>query len=117
MLVALGVALVIVASEQSGATPDGTSRVLQGLLAGIGFLGAGAILKQGDGEQVQGLTTAASLGCTAAIAVAAGLGKEATAVLATVITVVILSVLLRIERRMAREPAPPGQAPPGTHRR
>jgi putative Mg2+ transporter-C (MgtC) family protein len=117
MLVALGVALVIVASEQSGATPDGTSRVLQGLLAGIGFLGAGAILKQGDGEQVKGLTTAASIWCTAAIAVAAGLGKEATAVLATVITVVILSVLLRIERRMAREPAPPGQAPPGTHRR
>jgi putative Mg2+ transporter-C (MgtC) family protein len=100
MLVALGVALVIVAAEQSGVAANDMSRVLQGVLAGIGFLGAGAILKQSDREQVKGLTTAASIWSTAAIATAAGLGKEATAVLATLLAVVILRVLLGIERRL-----------------
>jgi putative Mg2+ transporter-C (MgtC) family protein len=100
MLVALGVALVIVAAEQSGIAANDMSRVLQGVLAGIGFLGAGAILKQSDREQVKGLTTAASIWSTAAIASAAGLGKEATAVFATVLAVVILRVLLGIEQRL-----------------
>lgn len=100
MLVALGVALVIVAAEQTGFDNADLSRVLQGVLAGIGFLGAGAILKQTDKAEIKGLTTAASIWSTAAIAVAAGLGKEATALLATALVVVILSLLLRIERRM-----------------
>ena len=102
MLVALGVALVVVSAEQSGMEPADMSRVLQGLLAGIGFLGAGAILKQSDREHVRGLTTAASIWATAAIATAAGLGREATAVLATVLAYLILSLLLRVERRIDR---------------
>jgi len=106
MLVALGVALLIVSAEQSGITPSDMSRVLQGLFAGIGFLGAGAILKLDDKERVKGLTTAASIWATAAIAAAAGLGREATAVLATVLTYVILAVLLRLEKRMARDVPP-----------
>jgi len=106
MLVALGVALLIVSAEQSGITPSDMSRVLQGLFAGIGFLGAGAILKLDDKERVKGLTTAASIWATAAIAAAAGLGREATAVLATVLTYVILAVLLRLEKRMARDVQP-----------
>ncbi|HVE51324.1 MAG TPA: MgtC/SapB family protein [Casimicrobiaceae bacterium] len=106
MLVALGVALVIVAAEQSGFDNADVSRVLQGVLAGIGFLGAGAILKQADKAEIKGLTTAASIWSTAAIAIAAGLGKEATAILATAVVVVILSLLLRLERRM--QPASQG---------
>ena len=106
MLVALGVALVIVSAEQSGITPSDMTRVLQGLFAGIGFLGAGAILKLDEQERVKGLTTAASIWATAAIATAAGLGREATAVLATFLTYVILAVLLRLEKRMARTPLP-----------
>jgi putative Mg2+ transporter-C (MgtC) family protein len=97
MLVALGVALIIIASQQAGITPADMSRVLQGIFAGIGFLGAGAILKHSDQERVTGLTTAASIWATAAIATAAGLGREATAVVATLFTVAILSVLLRLE--------------------
>lgn len=102
MLVALGVALVVVAAEQSGVGSGDMTRVLQGVLAGIGFLGAGAIIKQSTTEEVRGLTTAASIWATAAIAVAAGLGKEVTALLATLLAVTILSLLLRIERRMTR---------------
>ena len=104
MLVALGVALVIVSAEQSGVGPAEMTRVLQGLFAGIGFLGAGAILKLDEKEQVKGLTTAASIWATAAIAAAAGLGREATAVFATALTYLILSLLLRLEARFERRP-------------
>jgi putative Mg2+ transporter-C (MgtC) family protein len=100
MLVALGVALVIVSAEETGVGPADMTRVLQGLFAGIGFLGAGAILKLDEKERVTGLTTAASIWATAAIAAAAGLGREVTAILATALVYVILSVLLRVERRM-----------------
>jgi putative Mg2+ transporter-C (MgtC) family protein len=105
MMVALGVALVVVTAQQSGMDASAMSRVLQGIFAGIGFLGAGAIIKQSEKEQVKGLTTAASIWSTAAIASAAGLGREATAVLATVLSLLILSVLLRLERRAERDGA------------
>jgi putative Mg2+ transporter-C (MgtC) family protein len=102
MLVALGVALIIVSAQQSGVETADMTRVLQGVFAGIGFLGAGAILKLDDEHRVTGLTTAASIWATAAIAAAAGLGREATAVLATLLAYVILSVLLRAEKRLER---------------
>jgi len=102
MLVALGVALLVVSAEQSGMGQTELSRVLQGIFAGIGFLGAGAIIKHSEREHVKGLTTAASIWATAAIATAAGLGREATAILATLFAVVILALLLRLERRMTR---------------
>ena len=100
MLVALGVALVVVVAQEAGMGTSDMSRVVQGILAGIGFLGAGAIIKQRDKEEVRGLTTAASIWATAAIATAAGLGKGATALVATVLAVVILSLLLSIERKL-----------------
>jgi putative Mg2+ transporter-C (MgtC) family protein len=76
------------------ALPD-LSRVLQGVTAGIGFLGAGAILKQQDRNDVRGLTTAASIWLTAALGVAAGMGREATALLSTLFALVILAILRR----------------------
>jgi putative Mg2+ transporter-C (MgtC) family protein len=99
MMVGLGVSLLVVASEQSGMDRESVSRVIQGVFAGIGFLGAGAIIKQDTNEQIRGLTTAATLWATAAIATAAGLGREGTAIIATVLALVILSVLLRLEKR------------------
>ena len=102
MLVALGVALIIVSAQQSGVEAADMTRVLQGVFAGIGFLGAGAILKLDDEHRVAGLTTAASIWATAAIAAAAGLGREGTAVLATLLAYVILSVLLRAEKHLEK---------------
>jgi len=108
MIIALGVALIVVAAQQSGMEPEDVSRVIQGVFAGIGFLGAGAIIKQSESDQVRGLTTAASLWTTAAVATACGLGSELTAITATLIALVILSVLLRIEgRAIKRNPPPP----------
>jgi putative Mg2+ transporter-C (MgtC) family protein len=106
MIIALGVALIVVAAQQSGMDPEDVSRVIQGVFAGIGFLGAGAIIKQSDSDQVRGLTTAASLWTTAAVATACGLGSELTAITATLIALVILSVLLRIEKRAIKPPPP-----------
>lgn len=99
MMVSLGVALLVVVSQQSGMDPESVSRVIQGIFAGLGFLGAGAIIKMRDSEHVEGLTTAASLWSTAAIATAAGLGREGTALVATLFALVILSYLYRLERK------------------
>jgi putative Mg2+ transporter-C (MgtC) family protein len=101
MMLGLGVSLLVVASEQSGMDRESVSRVIQGVFAGIGFLGAGAIIKQDAADQVRGLTTAATLWATAAIATVAGLGREGTAIIATLLALVILSWLLRLEKRQA----------------
>jgi putative Mg2+ transporter-C (MgtC) family protein len=95
MLVSLGSALFVLIPLQAGMRLDDLSRVLQGVTAGIGFLGAGAILKQRDRNDVRGLTTAASIWLTAALGVAAGMGREATALLSTLFALVILAILRR----------------------
>ena len=103
MLVALGAALVVIAAQQSGMDNADLSRVLQGIVAGIGFLGAGAIIKLNEKEQIKGLTTAATIWATAAIGVAAGMGLEITAALATLLALVILALLPRLERHIAHK--------------
>jgi putative Mg2+ transporter-C (MgtC) family protein len=95
MLVSLGSALFVLIPLQAGMRMDDLSRVLQGVTAGIGFLGAGAILKQTARNDVRGLTTAASIWLTAALGVAAGMGREATALLSTLFALVILAMLRR----------------------
>lgn len=97
MLVGLGAAMFVLIPLQSGMTIIDMSRVLQGLIAGIGFLGAGAIIKIDEKRTIHGLTTAASLWLTAAIGVAAGMGREASAVITTVLALVILSLLRRFK--------------------
>jgi putative Mg2+ transporter-C (MgtC) family protein len=74
------------------------SRVIQGIVAGVGFLGAGAIVKKGGEEDVEGLTTAAGIWLTAAVGIAAGLGREASAILGAVLAFIILSTLARLSR-------------------
>lgn len=98
MLVALGAALFVLVPQISGSQADAMSRVIQGVIAGIGFLCAGTILKNSEGDEghVKGLTTAAGMWMTAAIGVSAGLGKEATAVLSTLLALLILGVMPRI---------------------
>ena len=93
MLVSLGAALFVLIPLQAGMQIQDLSRVMQGVTAGIGFLGAGAILKQKEEHDIKGLTTAASVWLTAAIGIAAGMGREATAVLSTVFALVVLAIL------------------------
>jgi putative Mg2+ transporter-C (MgtC) family protein len=91
IMVALGAALFVIVPVQAGFSNDDISRVVQGLVAGIGFLGAGAILKQDESLTVRGLTTAASIWLTAAIGIAAGLGQLLTALIATVFGLLVLN--------------------------
>jgi putative Mg2+ transporter-C (MgtC) family protein len=103
MLVSVGAALFVLVSARSGIEPGDLSRVIQGVIAGVGFLCAGAILKSPQDDQVRGLTTSAGLWMTAAIGVAAGLGRDALAVLCTVLTWGILELERPVRRWMRRD--------------
>lgn len=99
IIVAGGAAVAVAAAFESGMENDALSRVIQGLLTGVGFLGAGAILKLREVPDVRGLTTAAGIWMTCAIGVAAGLGRFAIAILATAATWYVLNSLQAWERR------------------
>ena len=96
MLVALGSALFMVIPHQAGMQIEDVSRVMQGVTAGIGFLGAGAIIKLKD-ESIKGLTTAAGIWLTAAVGVAAGMGLEATAVVSAAFGWIVLALVRRVQ--------------------
>ena len=98
MMVAIGAALFVLIPQQAGASSADLSRILQGLIAGVGFLGTGAIIMGNREVETRGLTTAARIWVTAAIGVAAGMGRETTAVLSTLIALLILSVVPWIYR-------------------
>ena len=98
MLVAIGAALFVLIPQQAGASTADLTRVLQGLIAGVGFLGAGAIILGTKQVETQGLTTAAGIWVTAAIGAAAGMGRESTAVLSTLVALFVLSVVPWIVR-------------------
>ena len=100
MLVSLGAALFVIAVVESGMDNDGVSRVLQGLVTGIGFLGGGAILKLQQQREVEGLTTAAGIWLMAAVGVAVGLGRLGLATVGTILTWIIMSWVGRIEYRI-----------------
>ncbi len=96
MLVAIGAALFVLIPQQAGLTDSELSRVMQGIIAGIGFLCAGAILKGEDEKHLKGLTTAAGIWMTAAIGVAVGLGRESTAILSTIVALFVLVIVPKI---------------------
>jgi putative Mg2+ transporter-C (MgtC) family protein len=99
MLVSLGTAVVVLAPSAIFMSLDGLSRVIQGILTGIGFVGAGSILKLNEEREIKGLTTAAGLWMTAAIGVAVGLGVIGLALIGTLFTVIVLSLIGAIEHR------------------
>jgi putative Mg2+ transporter-C (MgtC) family protein len=108
MLVCLGTAVFVLASYGSGMSSDGLSRVIQGIVTGIGFIGAGSILKLSEQQRIKGLTTSAGIWMTAAIGVAAGLGILGIALLSTVLTLIVLALITPIENRMFKNRAEMG---------
>lgn len=95
ILIALGSALFTTMSIQLGTPGNTPDRVASNLVTGIGFLGAGAIMR--SGRSVHGMTTAATIWVNAAIGMAAGAGEHLMATVATAITLVVLSVLAPLE--------------------
>ena len=98
-LVSLGGALfTIVALLLSPGDPSATARILQGVTAGIGFIGAGVIMRRPEIHDVQGLTTAAAIWIVSAIGVAVGAGLWRTSLIALALGLFVLIVGETIDR-------------------
>ncbi|HJS90179.1 MAG TPA: MgtC/SapB family protein [Steroidobacteraceae bacterium] len=108
LLVALGTALLVVAAVNTGMKSADISRVIQGLITGIGFLGGGTILKLTREHEIRGLTTAAGIWLTAAASVAAGLGEFAAAFVGVLFALIVLSAVGKFgeQRQEERESGP-----------
>jgi putative Mg2+ transporter-C (MgtC) family protein len=99
MMVSIGSAIFVIGgATAAGQNVDGPSRVIQGVAAGIGFLGAGTILKLGEKMEIKGLTTASSIWLAAALGIAAGLAEYALAIASAVVSLFVLGVLGPIEK-------------------
>ena len=103
ILVCIGSALFVMAPLLAGVSQADVTRVMQGIVSGIGFLGAGAILKLDHEERVQGLTTAAGSWAAAAIGMAVGMGMHLLALASTVAALLVVSLLPRL---LPDKPAP-----------
>jgi putative Mg2+ transporter-C (MgtC) family protein len=103
MMAALGSAIFVLAPLESGMELADVSRVVQGVAAGIGFIGAGAILKVTSEREIQGLTTAAGLWLTAAAGLSAGMGRLGLAMISVGFAWTILAILSRLDLRRSAE--------------
>jgi putative Mg2+ transporter-C (MgtC) family protein len=108
ILIAIGSALFTIASLTLSPNADPT-RIAAQIVTGIGFLGAGAIMRTHSG--VHGLTTAATVWVNAALGIAAGGGLYRVAVLGGTITIAVLLILGPVERAIERH-AHPAEIPP-----
>ena len=109
-LVCLGSCVAVLAAIKAGDS-DGFSRVAQGIVTGIGFLGAGVILQREKLHDVKGLTTAAAIWLTAAIGLLCGLGELVTAAITTALAVCVL-LLDIVGERFWPTPDKSGASPP-----
>jgi putative Mg2+ transporter-C (MgtC) family protein len=97
VLVSLGSTIFVLGAGNAGMHEDAVSRVIQGVVTGIGFIGAGTILKKET--KIYGLTTAAGLWTTCAIGVMIGLGEVGIAIIGAFVTFLVLQALGQIEKR------------------
>jgi putative Mg2+ transporter-C (MgtC) family protein len=111
-LVALGAALATItglALTMPGEDPAAPSRIIQGIVAGIGFIGSGVILHRRDNHTVEGLTTAASIWVIAATGVAVGAGLWRASAIVVAISLILLVIGSPIDRLVHRWGRSPGQ--------
>ncbi|QPF87481.1 MgtC/SapB family protein [Bradyrhizobium genosp. L] len=118
-LVSLSTAMVVLLALQTvepGKFTDAASRVIQGVLTGIGFLGAGVIVRRGDRFHVHGLTSAACAFLAACVGVVCGAGHWPIVITALVLAFLLLTFGKRAETWLHRtlggknDPSPPGEA-------
>ncbi|MEH2221741.1 MgtC/SapB family protein [Nostoc sp.] len=105
MLVSLGSAFFTLIIMQTGglqSSPDAISRVIQGIAAGVGFLGAGEIVRQSSQEsqqlEIHGLTSAAAIWVSSALGIAAGCGLWQLGLIGAMLTFFVLNVFKRFEK-------------------
>ena len=103
MFVGLGVLLVVEFSSFGERLRFDPMRIIEAVVTGVSFLGAGTIFFSRDKDKVQGLTTAASLWTTAAVGISVGLGSYVLATGVTVMLFLVLHGVAWLERRMAHQ--------------
>jgi putative Mg2+ transporter-C (MgtC) family protein len=103
MLVCTGTAVFVLACAGAGMASDALSRVIQGIVTGIGFIGAGSILKLSQEHEIKGLTTAAGIWMTAAIGVTVGLGAIGLALMCTALALIVLALEKPLEDLVRRD--------------
>jgi putative Mg2+ transporter-C (MgtC) family protein len=103
-IVALGSALIVLASQYPAHAEDqaAASRVMQGIITGIGFLGAGVILRDTGSGRVRGLTTAAAIWLTACIGAACGAGAWPLVIIASLLVAIVLGGGRHLEQLVER---------------
>ncbi|MGO9808935.1 MAG: MgtC/SapB family protein, partial [Rhodomicrobium sp.] len=103
-IVALGSAAIVLASQYPARATDAAaaSRVMQGIITGIGFLGAGVILRNPGGHRVHGLTTAASIWLTACIGASCGAGAWPIVVISAFLVAIVLAFGRKVEHAFER---------------
>jgi len=101
-LVCLGTAVFVISCSGVGMAFDALSRVIQGIITGIGFIGAGSILKLSQEHDIKGLTTAAGVWMTAAIGVTVGLGSLGIALMCTALALIILALEDWLQKKRAK---------------
>jgi putative Mg2+ transporter-C (MgtC) family protein len=99
ILVTMAAAIFVLAMRESGGDSGDVSRIMQGVATGIGFVGAGTIIKLTDGARVKGLATAASVWLTAALGVAIGAGRIWLPIVGAAFGWFTLSILRSLERK------------------
>lgn len=99
IVVSIGSALFVMAPLLSGIPPADVTRVMQGIVSGIGFLGAGAIIKLERDERIEGLTTAAGIWMVSAVGMAAGMGMEIMALATTLTALAVVNVIPKFTRK------------------
>ena len=105
MLLSMGSALLVVAALEFGMENIAVSHVIEGLVTGMGFLGAGAIMKIQQEQEIRGLTTAAGIWMTAAASITIGLGQIVIGLIAGVLAWLVLEILGRLDP--VRKAGPP----------
>ncbi len=109
-LVSIGSAIVMLVIEmERGTGADAVSRVMQGVLTGIGFLGAGVIFRRESPSKVAGLTTAAAVWLTAGLGMAAGAGQYAIVIVGMALGLLLLLLGVPFERLLTRLMKKPGE--------
>ncbi|MBE9208535.1 MgtC/SapB family protein [Nostoc sp. LEGE 06077] len=104
ILVSLGSALFTLIPLQTGTSdpsPDALSRVIQGIAAGIGFLGAGEIVRESSQKsqqpEIHGLTSAAAIWVSSALGIVAGCGLWQLGLIAALLTILVLNLFKKLE--------------------
>jgi putative Mg2+ transporter-C (MgtC) family protein len=104
ILVCLGTTVILLSCSSAALSPEGVSRVIQGIVTGIGFIGAGSILKLSEEHLIHGLTVSVRIWTTAAVGIAIGLGQIGIALITAVLTILVLAVLAALDRRIEKYP-------------